>query len=228
VRRPSRPPSRGAKRGCDGSSRAAPGCGKAAKFPRRQAKTVLSAPGPVRLTRAYYHCPDCRGGHRPWDGALRLTARDRAPAAEEVVSLAGLLSSFREASEKVLPRLAGLRLAESTPERTTEGAGDRLRQRRAAGETFGPARDWAWRRGARGRTCAYVSLGATGVGVQGDRGAAAEGRRAYVGLLFNPAAAGEATPERVLAGLDELPELGAQMRRQGPRSAGSAPRCGWR
>jgi hypothetical protein len=169
----------------------------------------------VRLTRAYYHCPSCRSGHCPWDELLRLTAGDLTPAAEEMVSLAGLLSSFAEASGKVLPRLAGLRLAESTAERTAEGAGTRLGRRRAAGETFGPARDWAWRKDALGRTCAYVSLDATGVGMQGDKGAAAEGRMAYVGLIFSPQAAGAPARERALAGLYGLPELGAQMRRQG-------------
>jgi hypothetical protein len=169
----------------------------------------------VRLTRAYYHCPHCRKGHCPWDRILRLTARDLTPAAEELASLAGLLSSFAEASEKVLPRLAGLRLAESTVERTTEDSGGRLGRRRAAAETFGKAQDWTWRPDALGRTCAYVSLDATGLGMQGEKAAAAEGRMAYVGLLFNPAAAGERTQERVLAGLYELPELGAQLRRQG-------------
>jgi hypothetical protein len=171
--------------------------------------------GLLRLTRAYYHCPHCRSGHCPWDEALRLTAGDLTPAAEEMVSLAGLLSSFAEASEKVLPRLAGLRLAESTAERTTEGAGARLGRRRAAGETFGPARDWPWPKDARGRTCAYASLDATGVGMQGEGGAAAEGRMAYVGLIFAPGPPGAPARERALAGLYGLPELGAQMRRQG-------------
>jgi hypothetical protein len=141
-------------RGYDGSSRICPGCRAAAKFQRRQGETVLSAVGPVRLTRAYYYCPPCRAGHCPWDATLRLTAGDLTPAAEELVSLAGLLSSFAEAAEKVLPRLAGLRLAESSAGRTTEGAGTRLGRWRAAGETFGEARDWPWPRDARGRTCA--------------------------------------------------------------------------
>jgi hypothetical protein len=169
----------------------------------------------VRLTRAYYHCPHCRTGHCPWDAALRLAGGDLTPAAEELVSLAGLLSSFAEAAQKVLPRLAGLRLAESTAERTTVAAGARLARRRAAGGTFGPARDWPWRTDARGRTCAYVSVDATGVGMQGDKGAAAEGRMAYVGLIFSPQEAGEPARERALAGLYGLPELGAQLRRQG-------------
>ena len=69
------------------------------------------------MARAYYYCPRCRSGHCPWDAALRLAGGDLTPAAEELVSLAGLLASFAEAAGKVLPRLAGLRLAESTAER---------------------------------------------------------------------------------------------------------------
>lgn len=131
-----------------------------------------------------------------------------------MVSLAGTLASFADASTKVLPRLAGLRLAESTAERTTEAAGQRLRRQRAAGQTFGKRRDWPWPKDTRGRTCAYVSVDATGVGMQGDKGAAAEGRMAYVGLVYCPAEEGEAAHERALAGLYELAELGQQMRRQ--------------
>jgi hypothetical protein len=170
----------------------------------------------VRLVRAYYYCRRCRGGHCPWDAALRLTAGDLTPAAEELVSLAGLLSSFAEAAAKVLPKLAGLRLAASTAERTTEAAGARLGARRAAGQTFGPARPWTWHRDATGQTCAYVSVDATGVGIQGPGGAAADGRMAYVGLVFNPApgGAGPPAPARALAGLYTLDDLGAQLRRQ--------------
>jgi hypothetical protein len=144
-----------------------------------------------------------------------LTASDLTPAAEELASLAGTLTSFAEAAQKVLPRLAGLRLAESTAERTTEAAGQRLRRRRAAGETFGPARDWPWPEDAKGRTCVYISADATGVGMQGEKGAAAEGRMAYVGLIYCPGEEGEPARERALAGLYELAELGGQMRRQG-------------
>jgi hypothetical protein len=169
----------------------------------------------VRLTRAYYHCPHCRKGHCPADAALRLTAGDLTPAAGELVRPAGLLSSNALADAKVLPRLAGLRLAESTAERTTEAAGARLGRRRAAAEVFAAACDWPWQRDALGRTCACVSVDATGVGMQGPKGAAAEGRTAYVGLIFSPGAGGAAARERALAGLYGLPQLGAQLRRQG-------------
>jgi hypothetical protein len=175
----------------------------------------VSALGEIRLTRAYYYCPHCRKGHCPWDRALRLAGGDLTPAAEELVSLGGTLASFAEAAEKVLPKLAGLRLAESTAERAAEAAGARLATRRAAGEVFGAARDWAWDLDARGRRCAYVSVDATGVGMQGPGGSAAEGRLANVGLIFRPGADGQPAQERALAGLFGLDELGAQLRRQG-------------
>jgi hypothetical protein len=144
-----------------------------------------------------------------------LTTCDLTPAAEELVSLAGTLTSFAEASTNVLPRMAGLHLAESTAERTTEAAGQRLRRQRTAGQTFGKARDCPWPKDKWGRRCAYVSVDATGIGMQGDKAAAAEGRMAYVGLVYCPGEEEEAARERALAGLYELAELGAQMRRQG-------------
>jgi hypothetical protein len=174
----------------------------------------VSLVGPVRLDRAYYHCRHCRRGHCPRDGQLRLAADDLTCGAREAVSLAGLLSGFAEAAGKVLPRLAGLRLAESTVERATEAAGAALGARLRGGETFGPARDWDWPRDAAGRRCAYVSVDATGVGLQGPGARAAEGRMAYVGLLF-AAPDGEPARMRAAAGLTGLADLGERLRRQG-------------
>jgi len=168
----------------------------------------------VRLDRAYYHCRHCRTGHCPRDRHLRLAGDDLTVGAREAASLAGLLAGFAEAAEKVLPKLAGLRLAESTVERATEGAGGALGARLRGGETFGPARDWHWPCDAHGRTCAYVSLDATGVGMQGPGARAAEGKMAYVGLLFAAAERGPARM-RVAAGLAGLADLGERMRRQG-------------
>jgi hypothetical protein len=142
-----------------------------------------------------------------------VAAGDLTPGAREAVSLAGQLVSFAEASLKVLPKLSGLRLAESTVERTTEGAGAEVGRRLAAGEVFGPPAPWDYGRDGSGRSVAYVSVDATGVGQQGPGGAAAEGRMAYVGLVFSASDRGPAR-ERALAGLYELAELGPQLRRQ--------------
>ena len=152
-------------------------------FRWRGALTLL---GPIRLRRHYYLCPCCHAGACPRDALLGLRGHDLTPAADEAVCLAGVQASFAEAAERTLLRLAGLRVSESTAERATEAAGGRLAQAQAAGATFGPERPWAWHKDAEGRTCAYVSVDATGVGQQGPGGQAAEGRMAYVGMIDNP------------------------------------------
>ena len=186
-------------------------------------KSFLSLVGDVRLSRGYYHCGKCGWGSFPWDATLRLSPLRLTPAAEEVTTLAGVLESFGKAADRTLPKLAGLRLSESTVERTTEEAGARLGARLAEGMVFGLATAWDWNRDAAGRTCAYLSLDATGVLMQGPDGAKAEGRMVYVGMIYNPqprSADEEALSKpcdgaRYLAGLYGLDELGLQMRRQG-------------
>lgn len=187
--------------------------------------------------RAYYHCTACHQGHCPAEAAFGLGASDLTPGAEQLAVLLGSVASFAEAARRLLPKAAGLRLAESTVERATEAAGHRLGQALAAGETFGGVADWTWTEDARGRTVAYVSVDATGVPIQGEGGVQAEGRMAWVGKVFaprpqakakakakakdaeddiaakvrRPAAAGHA---RYLAGLMSLEELGDPLRRQ--------------
>src|SRR5262249_3853496 len=116
---------------------------------------------------------------------------------------------------------AGLRLSESTVERTTEGAGRRLGQAWAEGATFGPAIAWDWQRDADGCTCAYVGSDATGVRQQGPGGGPAEGRMINVGVIYNPVPACAAPADRpprmqarYLAGLYAYDDLGAALRRQ--------------
>jgi hypothetical protein len=94
--------------------------------------------GTVACTRAYYYCGCCGKGQLPWDYKVGLTARSFTPAAERLTSLAGALSdSFAEAAERVLPEMAGLRIAETTVQRTTEGVGERIADHRRQGRTFG-------------------------------------------------------------------------------------------
>jgi hypothetical protein len=136
--------------------------------------------------------------------------------AAELTCLAGILASFEEASAKVLPKMTGLRVSASTVQRLTEGSGSELSKRLHEGETFGPKTPWDWQADASGHRCAYVSLDATGIGQQGPGGSKAEGRMAYVGMIFNPRTQpGHTGQARYLAGLYELDELGLQMRRQG-------------
>ncbi len=200
-----------------------PHCQESARFVSYRPKSFVSLLGDIRFERGYYHCAPCGQGRCPWDEVLRLSPQRLTPAAQEVVALAGAQESFAKAAVRTLPKLAGIRLSESTVERTTEEAGQRLAEARKAGQVFGEKKAWEWHRDATGQTCAYVSLDATGIMMQGAEGAKADGRMVSVGMIFNPqprAVDEEALSKpcdgvRYLAGLYTLDELGPQMRRQG-------------
>jgi hypothetical protein len=141
------------------------------------------------------------------------------PAASEVASIAGVQTSFAQSAEVTLQKLCGLRLSESTVERVTEAAGARLAKLQSQKVTLGKDKAWDWQRDARGKSCAYVGLDAVSVRQQGNHGAKAEGRMAYVAILYNPRS--EHDPRRpkphqvrFLAGFYGLDELGIQVRRQ--------------
>jgi hypothetical protein len=175
--------------------------------------------GPVRLELSYYRCSQCGASQKPWDAALRLTAQAITPAAAQVTAQAGVLASFAEGSRQILKTMSGLTLSESTVERTTEAAGERVVEQLARGETQGPKQAWPWQRDAQGRTCAYVGIDHTGIRQQGPGGARADGRMAGVALVYNPNSQhDERQPPRrqvrFLAGFFELDELGRQLRRE--------------
>jgi hypothetical protein len=204
-------------------------CGGDARFVAHRGKGFLSLLGGCDLVRSYYHCRGCGHGLFPWERELRLTHQRFTPAAEEVVSLLGVQSSFAEVSERTLRKACGLRVSESTVERTTEAAGGRLIEQQQQRVKFGEDEPWEWECDAQGRTCACVSLDATGVRQQGENGAAAEGRMAYVGMLYNPRGAARTRERRqaskphqvrYLAGFYALDDLGLELRRQ-------AAQVGW-
>lgn len=199
-----------------------PTCKEPMKFKGYRDKDVVSLLGTLRISRAYYPCRPCGGGHFPWDATLRLTPQGLTPGAQEIITLGGTQEAFGKAAEWTLRKLAGLRLSESTVQRTTEAAGERLAAQRQQGKVFGAAKPWDWHKDAAGRTCAYLSLDATGVMMQGPEGGKAEGRMAYVAMIYNPqprAADDEELSKpcdgvRYLAGHYTLEELGKQMRRE--------------
>lgn len=182
--------------------------------------------GEVRCRRAYYLCHRCGKGSFPWDEAVGLTPKRLTPAAEQVASMAGVVcNSFAEAADNVLRTMAGLRLSESTVQRTAEDAGERLGELLADGKTLGFPKPWDWHRDAQGRTCAYISIDATGVRQQAKDGGKADGRMPYVAMVYNPVldlpddspylpSPKDTMQARYLAGLYELDKLGLQLRKQ--------------
>ena len=156
-----------------------------------------------------------------------MTPKRLTPGAERAASLAGLLTdSFEEAAEKVLPELSGLHLSETTVQRTTEAAGQRVGEHLDQGKVLGGPTPWKWHKDAEGQTCAYISLDATGVRQQASGGGPCEGRMPYVGMIYNPVPElPEGSPHapppkaqmqaRYVAGLYSLETLSQVMRRQG-------------
>jgi len=198
-----------------------PHCGDAARCVGYRGKELICLMGWVKVRRHYYHCASCGRGHFPWDQTLRTLDQRLSPGAREVVCLTGIQESFGKAADRTLHKLTGLRLSESTVERTTESAGTFLKEEQEKGVLFGDGH-YEWNVDADGRTCAYVSLDLTGILMQGEGGSKVDGRMVTVGMIYNPQprqADDEALSKpcdgvRYFAGFYDLEELGLQMRRQ--------------
>jgi len=133
--------------------------------------------------------------------------------------MAGILGSFADGAERVLRKMSGLRLSESTAERTTEAAGARVAAQLEAGKSLGPSAEWVWQKDAMGRRCAYVSADATGVRQQGPGGTRVDGKMAYVAMVYNARNEHDSTrppPRQVryLSGFYDLQTLGRQLHRE--------------
>ena len=187
-------------------------CGEASKFQGYRPKTVTAIVGDVRLSRDYYYCSHCKHGQFPRDRKLGLSPRHLSRGAAQLVTLSGTLTCFREAALEVLPKLSGLRVCESTVERTTESAGEQIGQHLADGKTFGDSEPWKWTKDAEGQTCAYVAADLTGVAMQGPDGAEAEGRMVAVGMVWNAGREGESRYVANMTGGQA--ELAIPLRRQ--------------
>lgn len=207
-----------------------PKCGRTATFHGHRPKTFVTLLGAIEVRRAYYRC-GCGEGCFPFDDRATRTGRGLSLAAEELTALAGCTNdSFAAAAERVLLKMAGIRLGESTVERVTEEAGARLGEELGQGGTYGEASPWDWHTDRQGRGVAYFSVDATGVPQQGTNGAKAEGRMPYVATIYNPKPelvgpprprhlkpaqpAEPPMPARYLAGLYTLPLLGLLLRKQ--------------
>jgi hypothetical protein len=187
--------------------------------------------GTISYQRAYYYCRLCGKGLAPFDEQARLTGGHLTPAVEQLATLAGAVGDSFERGADLLARMAGIRLSESTVERTTEEVGHRIATLLDEGHTFGPTEPFDWHTDAKGRTVAYVSIDATGTRQQGPGGAKAEGRMAYVAAVYDPLQREDPRPlpgpgppgpkDRMravyLSGLYPLEAMGPLLRRQAQR-----------
>lgn len=179
----------------------------------------------IRCSRAYYYCRKCGEGFVPWDEHVGLSERNLTPALEQLTALTGGVADAFHKGKDLLAKTTGVRLSESTVQRTTEAVGERIATKLGAGKTFGAKKPWEWYRDAQGRTVGYLGLDATGVPQQGPGGIEADHRMAYVGMVYNPLPDRERVFEglpkpgatmqaRYVCGLYPLAEMGPLMRRQ--------------
>lgn len=177
--------------------------------------------GEVCFERAYYHCQHCGRGECPGEKTFGIVDH-QTPAHREVVTLAGMLHPFAEGAEQVLDRLAALRVATSTVQRTTEAVGAQVAKLQRGGAIFqDQATAWEWSRDARGQSVAYISVDATSVPQQGKHREKRDGRMPNVGAIFNPAPRKQkARRDRQLwdihyvAGLMSLPQISERLRQE--------------
>jgi hypothetical protein len=198
-------------------------CDHSAGYHSDRPRTLQSLFGPIPYQRAYYYCRRCGVGRAPFDEQAGITNRGLTPALERLATLAGAAGDSFERGAELLGEMAGVRLSESTVERTTEDVGGRIAACLNSGLLFGPAVAWDWYRDARGRTVGYLTVDATGTRQQGVNGGKADGRMAYLAGVYNPypreylRPPGKPPPclrARYLSGLYALEELGPLLRRQ--------------
>jgi hypothetical protein len=155
-----------------------------------------------------------------------LTDQRLSPAVERLATLCGAVADSFGKGTELLKETAGIGLGASTVQRTTEATGTRIAEHMQKGRTFGGKEVWDWFGDADGRTVGYIEIDATGVRQQGPHGECADGRMAYVGIIFNPLPdrqrvfeglpkPGVSMRARYVSGLYPLAEMGPLLRRQG-------------
>jgi hypothetical protein len=121
------PPPPGNQRAC--------ACGAMARYRGRNALTVVTTHGRVRVRRAYFYCRACGKGHCPLDAAWGLGPGNTTPAVQDLVAgLAALLPYVQLPA--VLRRVhSPVQLGVKTIEQVTQAVGARLTQQPPPGPT---------------------------------------------------------------------------------------------
>jgi hypothetical protein len=98
------------------------GQGHEAGFVSYRDKVIDTAPGPVTLTRAWYHCAACGHGLAPRDAGLGVAGASMSPGLRAMNDQAAVAGPFAGAA-RLLEGLAGVRLTVKRVERAAEASG---------------------------------------------------------------------------------------------------------
>jgi hypothetical protein len=103
-------------------------CGHPAPYRELRTKPVLTAVGPVNLSRPYYLCRHCHTGLFPADVELDIEHTEFSPGVRRMHALIGQEASFDHGREQ-MKVLAGLEVTTKAVERTAEAIGNDVAQR---------------------------------------------------------------------------------------------------
>lgn len=101
--------------------------GHQATFVGYRDKRLDTVLGPIRFTRAYYHCPECRAGTVPRDIELGVPGMSLSPGLRGMVARVAAAGPFAKAKE-LLSTLAGVELTTKAVERRAEADGKMLQE----------------------------------------------------------------------------------------------------
>jgi hypothetical protein len=113
----------------DGDQRTLPcACGQQARYRELRSKPVLTAVGPVRVSRPYYLCPQCHTGQFPADVELDIENTGISPGVRRMQAVVGQEASF-DHGRRQLKLLADLEITTKAVERTAEAIGESIAAR---------------------------------------------------------------------------------------------------
>jgi hypothetical protein len=98
------------------------GQGHEAELVSYRDKVIDTVLGPVTLTRAWYHCAECKHGLAPRDAELGVAGASMSPGLAAMNDLAAAAGPFAGAA-RLLEELAGVRLDARRVERAAEASG---------------------------------------------------------------------------------------------------------
>ncbi|MGD0228484.1 MAG: ISKra4 family transposase [Terriglobia bacterium] len=102
-------------------------CGQPARYHQLRTKPVLTAVGPVEVSRPYYWCPSCHAGQFPADVELDIENTEFSPGVRRMQAMVGQAAPFDQGREQ-LQVLAGLEVTTKSVERTAEALGADIAQ----------------------------------------------------------------------------------------------------
>jgi hypothetical protein len=97
-------------------------CGEQARYRELRSKTVLTAVGPVEVSRPWYLCPHCHEGQFPADRELDVVNTEFSPGVRRMQALVGQDAAFDHGREQI-KLLAGLEVTTKSVERVAEAIG---------------------------------------------------------------------------------------------------------